>query len=115
MNVLLVNSGTRALDECAELINELTETAYVAASSTEAAHLITEHPIDVVILPLRTLADLTLLHDLNTSYPQIAVLLYVEDNVREIVRILKEGRYQMLSSTCRLAELKRSLEAVLPD
>jgi DNA-binding NarL/FixJ family response regulator len=113
MNVLMVNTGNFVIEELSEIVNELEETVYAADSHEEAVGILTIHPIDVAIFTLRTFVDLELLHYLNTSHPQIRVLLSVGDPLNNIVSILRDGCYQVLPTSCRLSALRRSVEAII--
>jgi DNA-binding NtrC family response regulator len=113
MNVLVLNTRNRMPGELSEVVNELEETVYVVDSHEEAVGILTSHPIDVAIFTLRTFVDLELLQYLNTSHPQIRVLLSVGDPLNNIVSILRDGRYQVLPTSCRLSALRRSVEAII--
>lgn len=112
MNVLLIHIDKFLPGELDEMLHDMNTGMYVAESHDAALDILTDNPIDVVIFTLRTFADLELLHYLNTSYPQIKVFLKVEDRIRDIINILKDGRYQVFPTSFRLPDLKRSLEAV---
>ena len=113
MHILLLSSRNLLYRELSEMVNELSGPPYVADSYTEAWGILASQPIEAVIFTLRTLADLEFLQYLNTSHPQIRVFLNVEGALSDIVRILKDGRYQVFPSSYRLPEMKRGFEAVI--
>ncbi|MBD3305173.1 hypothetical protein GF339_02340 [candidate division KSB3 bacterium] len=112
MNVLLIDSTKGIADVFSHLVQDLKATSYVVESHQEAVSLIAAAPIDVVIFTLQTLADVELLHYLNTSHPGIKVFLTVAEPVRQIVSTLKDGHYEVMPTFCRLSELHDALESV---
>lgn len=113
MNILLIHTENFRPGDLLEMTRDIKANLYVADSREEALNMIAVNPIEVVIFALRTFNDLELLKYLNTSYPQIDVLLTARDDTSKIINILKEGRYQVLPPSFRLPELQRSLESVI--
>jgi hypothetical protein len=109
LNVLLMDTGHVLLEQLQELSNGVRIKPYVACSQTEALRILACHQIDKVIFTVRTLADLEFLKYLNTSYQQTEVIVLAEETVREIVAILRYGKYQVLPPLPKLSALKACL------
>ncbi len=113
MNILLLYSDSDAFSDLCEMMQIFNVPVHAARSQAEAVSILVSRSIDAAIFTLRTLADLEFLKFLNTSYPQIKIFLFVENTLRDIISILKDGQYQVVPASCPLSEWKRSLEAIM--
>jgi response regulator RpfG family c-di-GMP phosphodiesterase len=112
MNILLLDTQKEWVEDVQEAFQNLPITLYVADSQQEAHCILASHSIEMAVFALRTLADLEFLHELNTAYRQIEVILTVENPVSEIVTILKEGAYRIMEAPVRPSALKAYVETI---
>lgn len=112
MNVLLLDPEKTWVEDVQEAFQNLPFSIYVAGSQQEARQILARHPVEIAIFALRTLTDLEFLHELNTAYRQIEVILTVENSVKEIVTILQEGAYQILEAPVMPSVLRTYVETI---
>ena len=115
MSVLLLDTEKEGVEDVQEAFQSLPITIYVAGSQQEARRILASYSIKIAIFALRTLADLEFLHELNTAYRQIDVILTVENSVKEIVTILQEGVYRIMDAPVMPSALRTYVEMITTE
>ena len=112
MNILLLDMEKTWVEDIQEAFQNLPITIYAADSQQEARRILARQPITIAIFALRTLTDLEFLHELNTTYRQIEVILTVENAVKEIVTILQKGAYRVMLTPVTPSALRAYIETI---
>ncbi|WP_372752085.1 hypothetical protein [Labilibaculum sp.] len=112
MNILFVKENRSLIDELKEYIENLEARAFFADDPTEIEIILNQISIDLVIIPLKAMANIDMLKYINDNFKETKVVITVD---REIQISKLEHRkalhtnYELLQKQLRLFELKKAI------
>lgn len=112
MNILFIKENRALIDELKEYIRSLDARAYFADDPIETEIILNKTVIDLVIIPLKALANLDMLKYINDNFRETKVVITVD---REEQSSKLENRkalytnYELLQKQLRLFELKKAI------
>ena len=109
MNILFINSDTALQQEFIEFSDEINATDYYSNSLIESISILNENPIDIVILKIGNLSDISVLKYIHDYYKNIKILISASEKFEEVLTIFKQVQFEKINSPIRLTELKSHL------
>jgi DNA-binding NtrC family response regulator len=103
--VLFIGYDTAIQEEIGEFLKGLGGRAWFAASADRSVHILGKHQITTVVVRLHSASDAGILKFINQYYPDIKVLVSASQEFEDVIRILNEGHFKLLSRPLRLSEL----------
>ncbi|BAX78530.1 hypothetical protein [Labilibaculum antarcticum] len=112
MNILFVKENRSLIDELKEYIQSLDARAYFADDPIEMEIILNRTKIDLVIIPLKALANLDMLKYINDNFKETKVVITVdrlEKSSKLENRKALYTNYELLQKQLRLFELKKAI------
>lgn len=104
-HVLFIGYDSTLQEEIKEFFKERGGQAWFTSSTDRSVRVLSEHPVETVVLSLHTLKDAAILKYINQYFPDIKILVSASHEYEEIINVLSHGHFEFLPQPLKLKEL----------
>jgi len=104
--VLFIGYDSPVEQEIGDYIRDTASATYFAQTHEQAIQVLDDHPIESVVLNLRSMNDAVILRYINRYYPEIRIVVSANKEFEEIISVLNQQNYSRLPQPLKLEELK---------
>jgi DNA-binding NtrC family response regulator len=104
--VLFIGYDSHVEQEIGDYIRDMSLATFFAQTQEQAIKILDDHPIEHVVLNLRSMTDAIILRYINRSYPKIHVVVSANKEFEEIISFFNQQNYALLPQPLKLEELK---------
>jgi DNA-binding NtrC family response regulator len=112
VNILFFKTNTSIKDELREYIHDsdIHGNVYFGDTIEQVITILHAHPIDIVILELKSMADIRLLKYTYEHFPNVRIILTVERNIENVISTIRNSQFGILHKPFTLKALKEIID-----
>jgi DNA-binding NtrC family response regulator len=109
MKILFINSDTSIRSEFNEFAGQIDAEILYSGSTEQSIITLNEHEIDIVVLKIGKLADVSILKYIDDYYKHIKVLVCAREDFDEALTIFNQVHFEKIKNPMGLKDLKEHL------
>ena len=108
MNVLFFKTNMFIQDELREYIHDhdIYGNVYFGDTIEQAITMLHAHPIDIVIIEPKSMADIRLVKYTSEHFPTARIILAVERNIEDVISTVRNSQFSVLHKPYTLREFR---------
>lgn len=111
MNILFYHHNGFLLDELREFFGDQGGQPHFADTVESAISILNTHPMDAAFVEVRRVSDIGIIKYINQYFPDLRIVLLVENDFETVISAIREGRYEMLRAPLGLGEIGRFISS----
>jgi DNA-binding NtrC family response regulator len=109
MNVLFLHTNESIKDDLQECVSDPEGNFYFTHNIEEVVAILHLYRIDIAFLELQRLADIRLLKYIRDHFPQVRMILSVENRLEDAISAIKSCQFSLLYQPFAVRKLKNIL------
>lgn len=109
MNVLFFKTNMFIQDELREYIHDhdIHGNVYFGETIEQAITMLHAHPIDIVIIEPKSMADIRLVKYTSEHFPNVRLILTVERNIEDVISTIRNSQFGILHKPFTLMDFRK--------
>ncbi len=104
-HVLFIGYDSTLQEEIREFLKDRDGDAQFSDTTDRSIRILSENPVDTVVLSMHSLGDAAILKYINQYYPDIRVLISANKEFDDIINVFNKGRFGLLKQPLKLEDL----------